>query len=337
MTKKSFIKFLGLLLVVGLLFAAAPVGQAQAAILDVCSTCTYTTIQAAIDAAAPGDTINVAAGAYTEQLLIQKDLILVGAGIGQTIVQAPTSRATAPGYTSQVWTADNWNTDYLLAAYPTDSTPISVKVSGFTFDASGQAHTSGSDRFTGVYFRKVFNSDIGAAGLFDSEIKGFSTSDPSVTGIRVLESSKLTLSGNLVKDYTILGIVVYGTDNLVDPIVHTIGNTLTPYGGAQGIQYRYINRVGSEGFAGIIAGNTINGGSLPIAPAYSDNILVEDNIINNSADAGIVLEASSSCTVQENVITNFVGNGIQVAGSNHVIQGNIIKKRAFPRSLLRKQ
>lgn len=325
----KLIKTFGALLIAALLFAALPAGEVKAETITVCAEgCSFTSIQAAINAANPGDTINVAAGTYTEQLLIQKDLTLVGAGIDQTIVKAPTSgRGTAPGYTSQVWTADNWNTDYLLAAYPTDlvsGTSISVKVSGFTFDANGQAHTSGSDRFTGVYFRKVFNSNIEEAGLFDSEIKGFSASDASVTGIRVLESSKLTLSGNLVKDYTILGIVVYGTDNLVDPIVHTIGNTLTPYGGAQGIQYRYINRVGSEGFAGIIAGNTINGGSLPIAPAYSDNILVEDNVINNSADAGILLEASSSCTVKENVITNFVYNGIQVAGSNHVIQGNII-------------
>mgnify|MGYP001769724294 FL=1 len=113
---------------------------------------------------------------------------MVGAGIGQTIVQAPTTgRATAPGYTSQVWTADNWNTDYLLAAYPTDpinGTPISVKVSGFTFDANSQGHIVG-DRFTGVYFRKVANADITQAGLFASEIKGFLASDPSVTGIRV--------------------------------------------------------------------------------------------------------------------------------------------------------
>jgi parallel beta-helix repeat protein len=205
--------------------------QAKADAYDVCASgCTYTSIQAAINAAAAGSTITVGPGTYTEQLLIQKNLILEGAGIGQTIVKAPTSgRATAPGYTDQVWTADNWDTDYLLAAYPTNpvsGTPISVKVSGFTFDANGQSHIG--SRFTGVYFRKVFNSDIGAAGLFNSEIKGFSASDPSVTGIRVLESSKLTLSGNQVKDYTILGIVVYGTDNLVDPIVTTTGNTLTP-------------------------------------------------------------------------------------------------------------
>ncbi len=222
MSTKKLIKALGLIIVVALLAAALPLQAKAQGGYDVCAEgCTYTSIQSAINAAADGSTITVGPGTYTEQLLIQKNLTLVGAGIGQTIVKAPTSgRATAPGYTSQVYSGETWNTDYLLAAYPTNpvsGAPISVKVSGFTFDANSQTHIG--DRFTGVYFRKVFNSDIGAAGLFDSQIQGFSASDPVVTGIRVLESSKLTLSGNQVKDYTIMGIVVYGTDNLTDPIV----------------------------------------------------------------------------------------------------------------------
>jgi hypothetical protein len=61
MTKKSFIKLLGLLLVVGLLFAAAPVGQAQAATTTVACTGTGDSalLQAAITGATDGDTISV--------------------------------------------------------------------------------------------------------------------------------------------------------------------------------------------------------------------------------------------------------------------------------------
>ena len=330
MSKKLFGKVFILLLVVGLLFAAAPTRQAQAATITVCNTggpCNYTTIQAAINAAASGDVITVAAGTYTEQLLIQKDLTLIGAGIGQTIVKAPTTgRVTAPGYTSQVWTADNWNTDYLLAAYPTDSTPISVKVTGFTFDANSQGHIVG-DRFTGVYFRKVANADITQAGLFASEIKGFLASDPSVTGIRVLESSKLTLDGNAVKDYTILGIVVYGTDNLVDPIVTTSNNTLTPLGVGEGIQYRFINGTVT---AGEISNNTItNGGKHGIAVSTSDHVLVKNNTSLAGAGNGITLESASNCVVQGNTIANYPWNGIAVTNpwansDGNLIQGNTI-------------
>jgi pectin methylesterase-like acyl-CoA thioesterase len=48
----------------------------------VCPTCTYTTVQAAIDAANPGDTIFICAGIYLGNLSIPKPLTLVGAGDG---------------------------------------------------------------------------------------------------------------------------------------------------------------------------------------------------------------------------------------------------------------
>jgi len=61
MTKNSFIKILGLLLVVGLLFAALPSGSAQAATSTIACTGTGDSalLQGAINAAADGDTISV--------------------------------------------------------------------------------------------------------------------------------------------------------------------------------------------------------------------------------------------------------------------------------------
>jgi hypothetical protein len=60
---------------------------AQAATLTVCpSGCTYTHIQDAINHAASGDTISVAAGLYPETVTIPLNLTLVGAGADNTII-----------------------------------------------------------------------------------------------------------------------------------------------------------------------------------------------------------------------------------------------------------
>jgi nitrous oxidase accessory protein NosD len=47
------------------------------------------TIQAAVDAAAPGDTITVRSGTDTEEVVIGKDLNLKAAGVGATVMRSP--------------------------------------------------------------------------------------------------------------------------------------------------------------------------------------------------------------------------------------------------------
>ncbi|MEP7341083.1 MAG: hypothetical protein ABI977_25360 [Acidobacteriota bacterium] len=73
-------------------------------------------IQAAINAAANGDTINVAAGMYTEDLNINKSVALIGAGADATIVFGVSDNATsqhvvitAPNVTLEGFTIDDFN------------------------------------------------------------------------------------------------------------------------------------------------------------------------------------------------------------------------------------
>jgi hypothetical protein len=66
------------------------VSAASAATLTVCEsglpTCGYSSIQAAANAASSGDTIEIAAGTYSDVVFIEKNLTLQGAGAERTII-----------------------------------------------------------------------------------------------------------------------------------------------------------------------------------------------------------------------------------------------------------
>ena len=65
---------------------------AAAATLQVGTGQTYSTIQAAVTAATAGDTIQVAAGTYTEQILVAKDVTINGANAGIAAGNKPGTR-----------------------------------------------------------------------------------------------------------------------------------------------------------------------------------------------------------------------------------------------------
>lgn len=74
------------ILVLCLLFFGVQVFAAE---LEVCPTCTYTTVGSAITAATAGDTIKISAGTYNEHsMVISEDLTIQGAGADKTIIDA---------------------------------------------------------------------------------------------------------------------------------------------------------------------------------------------------------------------------------------------------------
>ena len=119
----KFIKAFGVLLVAALLFAALPVSEVKADTLFVGPGQTHTTIQAAIDAANDGDTIQVAAGTYVELLSINKSLTLLGPNAdidGRSETRNDEALITYPDGDNSTWS--------LIAA---EADGITVK--GFTF------------------------------------------------------------------------------------------------------------------------------------------------------------------------------------------------------------
>src|SRR6202012_4487013 len=105
-----------------------------------CPGADFNKIQKAIDAADPGDTINVCAGTFVEgkgkpgtnALTIDKNLTIKGAGVDQTIVEPSAKRG---GILAAAQPSLRSGTGDILAAVGTPAKPITVKLSGLTFDA----------------------------------------------------------------------------------------------------------------------------------------------------------------------------------------------------------
>ncbi len=96
------------------------------------------TIQAAVNAAIPGTTINIPAGTYTEQISITKSLQLIGEDRNNTFIGAP---STMP--------AGDYSNDTNSQIVRITGTSVNAEVTGFTIH--GPVPGTGSNIFAGVY------------------------------------------------------------------------------------------------------------------------------------------------------------------------------------------
>ncbi len=157
------------------------------ATLTVCSSCTYTTIQAAIDAAADGDTISISAGTYNEYLDIQKSLTLQSVAGDKVIID---------GENTPVDTA------VINIDTPFGAPPINVIIQGLSVTGGNNSDDGGgiSNGFNGVVTLDGVtvhnnNSDRGGGGIHN-------------LGILTMRNS--TISGNTTP-FVGSGIVNWGT------------------------------------------------------------------------------------------------------------------------------
>lgn len=231
-----------LALLIGCSFFALSASPAQAATISVPAD--QPTIQAAIDAASPGDTINVGAGTYPEQLIINKSVNLVGAGIGSSIIQAP---ATLP--------ASGAGSDSSIVRVI--GAGVSAEITGFTVAGPGPSGC-------GSIVAAIFVRDGAAANIHDNRIQDASDNPLSGcqngVGIFVGRNSyattgAATITNNQIVSYQKGGIVV---DNTGSDAVIT-GNTVTGIGTTAAIAQNGIQI--SRGATATLSGNTITGNS----------------------------------------------------------------------------
>ena len=158
----------------------------------------YVTVQEAVDAAAPGDTVDVAAGSYEEQVVIAKDLLLRGAGAGSTVLLSPVSLTAFFNSGSD----DNYPVLYIHDA--------TVQVAGLTIDGAGRGN--GNSRFMGVAFWNAGGSVAAAAitGVRETPFSGAQHGLGLYAGNDSGGPYSLTLSDLTVDDYQKNGVTLTG-------------------------------------------------------------------------------------------------------------------------------
>ena len=297
----------------------------------------FSTIQAAVTAAANGDTISVAAGTYREQLTIDgKAITLQGAGSGQTIIELPDAAALVSNASDS---NSGRPTKYAVVTVKGDA---DVTIAGVTVDGRDQASIPNPPTnydFMAIY---VLNSDAhidgviakGADELLGDDVSGNQRNHAILvtshdvahggTGAHTVEIENSTVSG-----FQKNGIFVNGSTLTANIHDNTIIGTQTGNQAQNGIQVGSLfGAVGDGDFSGTHATvdhNTITdigtthvggGGASGIIVFAGDasGVSITNNTVTgwapaqadpNDGNVGISFVDSNGGTVSSNNVSGF--------------------------------
>jgi hypothetical protein len=185
-------------------------------------------IQDAVDMASSGDAIYVSAGSYAEQVDVNKDLSITGAGAGTTTVACPGAMTSF----FNTGTNDNYP---VLYAHDAD-----VDFSALTVDGAGLGNAN--YRFIGVAFYNAGGSlsDAEVLNIIDTPFSG------AQHGVGVYSYNStggpydIAMSNVLVDDFQKTGVALSGDGLTVDlDNVTTVGQGATAVTAQNGIQISY--------------------------------------------------------------------------------------------------
>jgi PGF-pre-PGF domain-containing protein len=247
-------------------------------------------IQHAVDNATDGDTINVQPGTYTEQVVVDRNVTLVGAGEDKTIIESPatlTEKFTdARGDNYPVLFVDNADAD----------------VRSLTVDGAGQGDNN--VYFYGVVYRNATGTvaDVTVENVRETPLSG--TQHGVAVAVMNADGGDrtVTLRDSTLVDYQKNGFYASGAGLTV----RVVGNNVTGAGPTDVIGQNGIQVGGSA--AAVVEGNEVSGHSYtpqayngtgiylyPFGDDTSTTTVVSDNTVNGN-DNGVAVGSSPSAT-----------------------------------------
>jgi hypothetical protein len=308
-------------------------GATQAATLTVdddhaqCPGATFTSIQAAVTAATPGDKINVCPGTYHEQVMINKPLTISGVDIAGQNLATIMPVGVAPNSTSLT-------TGNPIAAIILVNGTDKVTLTNLTVDGSANGIGGCAPNLIGVYYR---NSSGRIDSLAVKNIKLGSGLEGCQSGLGMFVqsgpggSSKVDILNNSVHDYQKNGI----TGNEVGTEVNITGNAVTGIGSTPNIAQNGIqiadgakgtvdsNAVINHIYSQCTDVNTCGAASANILIVDSDDVKVTKNNTGN-AQLNIYYQGNKGDVTNNTIFQSRVFDGIDLIGNQNHANNNRI-------------
>jgi len=266
----------------------------------------FSHIQDAVGAASANGTVNVGAGTYQEQVDITKPLTLTGAGIGQSIIEAPSTLAA--GFTTDYYSGPQKGIVTVEGGATATISNLTIDGLGAgaaSFFFNGIAVHNANATINNVRITGIHDGGVGASP--DGEANGFGIGDFNDDGT----ARTLTVTDSHIDDFDKNGMAIEFGNLTVD----LERNTVTGAGSNGTLAQNGIELWGGPGyFSGLVADNTITG--------------VSYKPLTNWSSSGIDVVDANGLVLKNNTITGAgtgdYSNGIYLSGSNATVQGNTI-------------
>jgi parallel beta-helix repeat protein len=307
----------------------------------------YSTIQSAINAASPGDTVYVRAGTYHEHVTVDKPLSLVGENTQNTTIDA-----------GGIGNAVNITADHVtVMGFTTCCAGIYSDVgihagAGIRLENASYCNVFGNNvtasDYEGILLESSCNNSIAenditandAYGILLHSSSGNTFAENNITnngyGVMLFHSSNNNVARNTVAANHGSGI---GLSNSSGNIVASNEVTANGYGGIQldnsSSNSLVGNKVSANSLDGIefsysfnnsVAGNNIEANGRGITLGGSSNNSVAGNSIVSNNPSGIYLDYSSYNSISSNNVASNVECGIKLmySSNNSIYRNNFL-------------